>query len=233
MARRHAHASADGQGPKLRAHSSFFRSSPTVFGPPRVFMSELPLQFIRIGTFAVAAFPAELSTATGVMVRSQLSGVSPLVIVGLANEYTNYVTTPDEYGAQDYMAASTLWGPYEGPVFACRMQQLAASPYTETWSFERKDYSPGPAPEHIHPPMSFGPPAVGDRRAAPEDELERILLSARTASAQPAFRRVDGNGQHPRRRLRRHLPARSPHPSTTGRKMEFTAVAHGPLARRR
>jgi hypothetical protein len=74
------------------------------------------------------------------------------------------------------MAASTLWGPYEAPVFACRIQHLAALPYTERWSFDRKDYSPGPAPEHIQPPMSFGPLAVGDERAAPEDELEKILL---------------------------------------------------------
>jgi hypothetical protein len=146
-------------------------------------MRELPLQFIRIGNLAIAAFPGELSTATGVMVRSQLQPLlpkdAPLLIVGLANEYTNYVATPDEYGAQDYMAASTIWGPYEAAVFACTMSQLAGQPlekYPVTMSSERKTYRPGPKPEHIVPKMSFGAPAVGDERAAPEDELDKILL---------------------------------------------------------
>jgi len=61
-------------------------------------------------------------------------------------------------------------------VFACRMQQLAASEQAPVWSFKRQDYSPGPEPEQVQPPLSFGPAAVGDERSAPEDEFERILL---------------------------------------------------------
>jgi neutral ceramidase len=169
-ARTRAH---DGQGPKLPALDSEllpFIKVTSAFGPPRVFMRELPLQFIRIGPFSVAALPAELSTAAGVMIREQLAAPDPFVIIGLANEYTNYVATPDEYGAQDYMAASTLWGPYEGPVFACRLQALAkAEKYDPQMSEARKIYWPGRTER-------FGPSFVGEERSAPEEELDRILL---------------------------------------------------------
>lgn len=177
----------NGQGPKLPALDSELLPAvraTAILGPPRVWPQELPLQFIRIGPLAFAAFPAELSTATGALVRARLSPfVSPLAVIGLANEYTQYVASPDEYGAQDYMAASTLWGPYEAEVFACRMQQLATGEYQEQMSAERKSYSPGTPPEENNPPLSFGPLAVGEERAAPEEELERILVSASGAPA--------------------------------------------------
>ena len=90
----------NGQGPKLPALDSDLLpviQLTSLFGPPRVWPKELPLQFIRIGEFTLAAFPGELSTAMGVMVREHLSSFSPLVIVGLANGYTNYVASPDGY----------------------------------------------------------------------------------------------------------------------------------------
>lgn len=170
----------NGQGPKLPALDSellpMIRLT-SVLGPPRVFPSELPLQVVRIGEFSLAAFPGELSTAAGAMVRTKLAAFSPLVVVGLANEYVNYVATPDEYGAQDYMAASTIWGPYEAAVFACRIAQLAhATNYSPPTKIGRKRYFPGPEPHRSTGLDAFGPAAVGEERAAPEEELERILL---------------------------------------------------------
>jgi len=35
-----------------------------------------------------------------------------VVISGLSNVYTHYMTTPEEYGAQRYEAASTIFGPH-------------------------------------------------------------------------------------------------------------------------
>ncbi len=100
----------------------------SVLAGPKTFPQLLPVSHIRIGTFSIAAFPAEMSTATGMEVRQTLLGTLPntshgvFEIIGLANEYTGYVASSYEYASQDYMAASTLWGPYEADAFACQLK---------------------------------------------------------------------------------------------------------------
>jgi len=177
----------DGQGPKLPGLDSSLLPQirlTHIVAPPRAFMDELPLRFMRIGGLTLASIPGEASTAVGVDVRRRLRhDLAPVAIIGLANEYSSYVASADEYGAQDYMAASTIWGPFEATVLACRLQQLADArdgPISEsaTISAGGRTYSPG-AP----PLLDFGPLAVGEARAAPEEELEHVLLTKDGAPA--------------------------------------------------
>ena len=77
----------------------------------------VPCQLIRIGQVALAGVPAEFTSTAGrrlkADVRSALgSEIRHAAIFGFANAYSGYVTTPEEYDAQHYEGASTLYGPH-------------------------------------------------------------------------------------------------------------------------
>lgn len=105
-----------------------------VGGVKPVSMSEwiLPDQVFRIGNLWILAVPGEFSTMSGRrlrgMTRSILSAAgewtddSHIVIAGLANSYSHYITTYEEYQQQRYEGASTLYGPH---TLAAHMQTFA------------------------------------------------------------------------------------------------------------
>ena len=76
----------------------------------------LPFQLFRIGSIAIAGVPAEMTVQAGRRLRERILsylqpiGVRRVIITGLANEYSGYVTTPEEYDTQQYEGASTLFG---------------------------------------------------------------------------------------------------------------------------
>lgn len=83
------------------------------------FPIDAPFSVVRIGNGALAAAPAELTTAVGMRLREVVraalhapeSGIEHVAVVGLVNSYLQYVTTVPEYNAQAYEGASTLYGP--------------------------------------------------------------------------------------------------------------------------
>ena len=78
----------------------------------------LPYQIFVIGNLAIIASPAEVTTMAGRRIRAtvidRLSsiGVDTAVIAGLANTYSGYLTTREEYQSQQYEGASTEFGKY-------------------------------------------------------------------------------------------------------------------------
>jgi neutral ceramidase len=86
----------------------------------------VPVQLFRINTLFIAVVPSEFTTMAGRRLRNMIasrvvsSGIISeedadevvVVIGGLANSYADYVTTYEEYQAQRYEAASTIFGPY-------------------------------------------------------------------------------------------------------------------------
>ena len=79
----------------------------------------LPLQLLRVGSLVIIAAPTEFTTMAGRRVRAAVLkalGGSEMgwhvVLAGLSNTYASYTCTPEEYGAQRYEAASTLFGPH-------------------------------------------------------------------------------------------------------------------------
>ncbi|XXF77558.1 neutral/alkaline non-lysosomal ceramidase N-terminal domain-containing protein [Myxococcaceae bacterium GXIMD 01537] len=78
----------------------------------------LPLQIVRIGELALVAVPFELTTMSGRRLRETVrealapAGVTDVVIAGLANAYSGYVATREEYALQHYEGASTHFGPW-------------------------------------------------------------------------------------------------------------------------
>ena len=78
----------------------------------------VPVQIIKIGEFVIIAQPSEITTMSGrricetVLNELTASGVKYAVIASLANTYTSYLTTYEEYQSQQYEGASTQFGPY-------------------------------------------------------------------------------------------------------------------------
>ncbi|NWR43650.1 ASAH2 ceramidase, partial [Regulus satrapa] len=78
------------------------------------------VQITAIGSLAILAVPGEFTTMSGRRLREAVQrefdahgtpGMN-VVIAGLCNVYTHYITTYEEYQAQRYEAASTIYGPH-------------------------------------------------------------------------------------------------------------------------
>jgi neutral ceramidase len=139
--------------------------------PPDAFPTRLPFVVAALGDFTLAAVPFELSTAETQAIHDRLSlPRGRLEIIGLANEYASYCATRDEYWAQDYLGASTLWGPSQGRYVECRLAELLARREGElALTVPGQRYFPGTAP--IRP---FGP-SFDEGVSQPDDGLGDIL----------------------------------------------------------
>ena len=106
----------------------------------------IPLQIITLGNLAIVALPWETTTMAGRRLRSavldvlQDAGIDYAVISGLSNTFIHYLTTREEYRAQDYEGASNVFGPWaldaviqETTRLASHLRDAtpAASPYAD------------------------------------------------------------------------------------------------------
>ncbi|KAG0484124.1 hypothetical protein HPP92_012208 [Vanilla planifolia] len=101
--------------------------------------SVLPIQIIRIGQFVILCVPGEFSTMAGRRLREAVKTVLinsgneefddnvHVVIAGLTNSYSQYVTTFEEYEIQRYEGASTLYGPHTLSAYLQEFKKLAAA----------------------------------------------------------------------------------------------------------
>ena len=69
----------------------------------------------RIGQLVLLALPAEVTTMAGRRLRDTVmrelgDWAEHIVLVGYANGYAGYITTPEEYGLQQYEGGHTLHG---------------------------------------------------------------------------------------------------------------------------
>ncbi|MGW0183410.1 neutral/alkaline ceramidase [Nocardia sp. NPDC003345] len=95
------------------------------FGP---YVQEIvPVQLLQIGELYLLGIPGEVTIAAGLRLRRTVAAIlgaepAAVLIAGYSNAYIHYVTTPEEYDAQRYEGASTLFGRWELPA----LQQVAA-----------------------------------------------------------------------------------------------------------
>jgi neutral ceramidase len=78
--------------------------------PSGGFPKEVPASLFRIGRMRLAAVPFEMTSLAGLVLKEKLGNPGETLVIGLANEYISYLTTPNEYLEQDYEGASTLYG---------------------------------------------------------------------------------------------------------------------------
>lgn len=78
----------------------------------------IPLQIFRIGTVTLIGVPGEITTVGGETLRAVVTNalgnkdMSQVIIAGLSNTYTGYITTHEEYEQQVYEGGFTVYGPW-------------------------------------------------------------------------------------------------------------------------
>lgn len=119
------------QGRKL--HLGFKYLQP-LFEPKDSFPDFVIFQLLQIGDMLIAPLPFELTTETGERLSDAIrqaytdSGqdIRYIVMNSLANGYTGYVTTPEEYGRQYYEGGHTIYGKNTQPYLAAHLKHLTA-----------------------------------------------------------------------------------------------------------
>uniref|UniRef100_A0A8D2B388 Neutral ceramidase n=1 Tax=Sciurus vulgaris TaxID=55149 RepID=A0A8D2B388_SCIVU len=108
------------------------------------------VQIITLGSLAITAIPGELTTMSGRRLREAVQaefasyGMKDMTVVisGLCNVYSHYITTYEEYQAQRYEAASTIYGPHTLSAYIQLFRSLAKAIATDTVA----NMSSGPEP---------------------------------------------------------------------------------------
>ncbi len=94
------------------------------------FPTAVPLAALQIADRVIVTVPGEMSEGMGRRVRAaviraaQGSGITRVAISGLAGDFIQYITTPEEYGRQHYEGGTTLFGQYEGVFIQERLVDL-------------------------------------------------------------------------------------------------------------
>uniref|UniRef100_A0A8C6L8T5 Neutral ceramidase n=1 Tax=Nothobranchius furzeri TaxID=105023 RepID=A0A8C6L8T5_NOTFU len=91
------------------------------------------VQIVTIGSVAVIAVPGEMTTMSGRRLRKAVKELesentfkdTEVVIAGLSNIYTHYITTYEEYQVQRYEGASTIYGPHTLTAYLHKYRSLA------------------------------------------------------------------------------------------------------------
>nr|CAN64196.1 hypothetical protein VITISV_014337 [Vitis vinifera] len=130
--------------------------------------SILPVQILRIGQLVILSVPGEFTTMAGRRLRdavksvlyaggSDLDSNVHIVIAGLANTYSQYVTTFEEYQVQRYEGASTLYGPHTLSAYIQEFEKLAMAIVRD------EQVAPGPQPpDLLQRQISLLPPVILD-----------------------------------------------------------------------
>ncbi|XP_031112684.1 neutral ceramidase 1-like isoform X1 [Ipomoea triloba] len=130
--------------------------------------SILPIQILRVGQLAILSVPGEFTTMAGRRLRdavktvltsaaSEFNSNVHVVIAGLTNTYSQYVTTHEEYEIQRYEGASTLYGPHTLNAYIQEFKKLAKATVTG----QSVEAGPNP-PDLLDKQLSFLTPVVVD-----------------------------------------------------------------------
>lgn len=92
--------------------------------------SKLHISMHKVGPVCFAGLPGEFTTMLGRRIRKAIADSAGIEyqhisLVGLADAYVSYVTTPCEYEQQYYEGASNFFGLSTGPAFVTKFKKLA------------------------------------------------------------------------------------------------------------
>lgn len=88
----------------------------------------VPLTALRVADGVIVTLPGEPTAEVGARVRAavrQTTGLERVVVSGLAGEFIQYFTTPEEYDRQHYEGGSTLYGPLSSNLLRQELAELA------------------------------------------------------------------------------------------------------------
>jgi hypothetical protein len=147
----------------------------------------VPLLTVRVGRRLIASVPGESTKEVGSRIRAGVSavlggsGIERVVISGLANEFTLYFTTPEEYDRQHYEGGNTHFGRWSALFIQEELTRLAST---------LVHGMPAPAPAPFDPTNGVRPdgPAYPDGAAA-------ASLTASPAAAYSRLQRAEVSWQ--------------------------------------
>ncbi|XP_024944699.1 neutral ceramidase isoform X3 [Cephus cinctus] len=105
-----------------------------------------------LGNVIIAGVPGEFTTMSGRRLRDVIRKAAndalqeadlAVIVAGLCNTYSDYITTPEEYQIQRYEGASTIYGPHTLTIYLKQYQELV------TAAIMKKDLEPGPLPPDL------------------------------------------------------------------------------------
>lgn len=137
--------------------------------PPRSFPRILPAQVLVMGPMAVVGLPFEITVESGRRIEAAATEalatadsdleVDFVAVSSLANEYSGYAATGEEYRRQHYEGGHTLYGPNTEPFLTAQAGRLAGevcvdAPYADVMAERRWDlrvhrYLPEPVPVEV------------------------------------------------------------------------------------
>src|SRR5437899_977057 len=123
------------QAHKRKLLDGWFGDLPNKLSVSGTLPSYAQVTVLRLGSRVIGAVPGEVTTTAGRRMREQMLAsarkaglpASAALILGHADGYIEYITTAEEYTAQYYEGASTLYGPGEAAMFGRTLARLAAS----------------------------------------------------------------------------------------------------------
>ena len=123
------HRSNDAHGAKWIVGSRWLQP---VILPLRSFPRILPAQVFRIGDTVLAGLPFEITVETGRRWVAAVNAVgdSPInrvIVASVTNEYSGYVTTPEEYSRQFYEGGHTIYGPRTSEFLGAHVAELVTA----------------------------------------------------------------------------------------------------------
>uniref|UniRef100_H0Z3T5 Neutral ceramidase n=1 Tax=Taeniopygia guttata TaxID=59729 RepID=H0Z3T5_TAEGU len=139
------------------------------------------VQIAAIGSLAILAVPGEFTTMSGRRLREAVksefdSHGTPgmnVVIAGLCNVYTHYITTYEEYQVQRYEAASTIYGPHTLSAYIQLYRGLAKAINAT------QELSPGPEPPLFNVTSVTLLPSLGTESAPAKKTFGDVLEEVR------------------------------------------------------
>src|SRR3954470_14958491 len=116
----------------------------------------VPLMTLRVGDRVIASVPGEMTEEMGRRVRAAVvqaggGSVAAAIISGLANEYADYFTSPEEYDAQHYEGAATVYGRTSSVAIEEKLVELTS---------DLVGGKPAPAPYAFDPTNGVSPAAA-------------------------------------------------------------------------
>ncbi|MFI1460253.1 neutral/alkaline ceramidase [Nocardia carnea] len=188
---------ADAQAPKAIA-------VPFSLLPPAPWVPNIvPIQIVRIGELYLAAAGGEFTIVAGLRVRRAVAAalgvdIAQVLLQGYANAYHEYVTTPEEYDAQQYEGASTLFGRYTLPAYQQEFTRLATALATGS------TVGRGPAPRDISHLQPNFVPAPGPDTAPPGSDFGAVLTQPAPSYTAGSRAIVEFVSAHPKHNPRRN-----------------------------
>ena len=156
----------------------------------------LPVQLVRIGGLYLICLPIEVTVTAGLRLRRAVAevmstDVEHVIVQAYANGYVHYLTTPEEYDAQDYEGGSTVFGRHQLAAFIAVITELA-----EAMRDGQPVDSGDPPPPHR---LRWNAPTGSPRLERPQP----IAVRSAPASVPAGWTaRVEFAADHPNRVLR-------------------------------